>query len=531
MSLSSPRNAAAKTWITGAAALLAASAALAQSGITVPNATIASDTQAVYSEMTTSSEVVSTLKKGDAIIVDFEIKTTLKWCSVRLAGQATKLGFVPCQRLTRQQPPIANSAPASGSASELGATPTSQRGEKIVPASPPPVRAVNGYAEIQKQVVREDSIDIAKLAELEAAAKSGSTTAMNRAAMGHYAAGNFELARNSPDEAIEQYQAALNLASRDSGLQLANLLNLAYVHVVRGQYSTALEYLDRARKISPHSVGVARLSGWAYSGMNRLPEATAEWQRAQKIEPSAEVAQALERIERDQTAETDFREGQTHHFSVHYQGSASPQLAAEILRTLEDHFRTLQSQLHFAPADSISVVLYTQETFRDITRAPGWATALNDGRIRVPIQGLASVTDELSRVLMHELTHSFITQKTLRRCPTWLQEGLAQYMEGRRSDYYAHALIETYDQHSHVPLQRLEGSWSKYPAPLASYAYAWSLAATETIVASSGMYGLERFFEHFLNDTSVDLALREALQINYADLERNTAEYLRRTYK
>ncbi|MEQ1474582.1 MAG: hypothetical protein ABLQ96_12210, partial [Candidatus Acidiferrum sp.] len=205
--------------------------------------------------------------------------------------------------------------------------------------------------------------------------------------------------------------------------------------------------------------------------------------------------------------------------------------AAEILRTLEDHFRTLQSQLHFAPADSISVVLYTQETFRDITRAPGWATALNDGRIRVPIQGLTSVTDELSRVLMHELTHSFITQKTLRRCPTWLQEGLAQYMEGRRSDYYAHALIETYDQHSHVPLQRLEGSWSKYPAPLASYAYAWSLAATETIVASSGMYGLERFFEHFLNDTSVDLALREALQINYADLERNTVEYLRRTYK
>jgi hypothetical protein len=176
------------------------------------------------------------------------------------------------------------------------------------------------------------------------------------------------------------------------------------------------------------------------------------------------------------------------------------------------------------------VVLYTQETFRDITRAPGWATALNDGRIRVPIQGLNSVTDELSRVLMHELTHSFIEQKTLRRCPTWLQEGLAQYMEGRRSDYYAAALVATYDQASHVPLHRLEGPWSKFPAPLANYAYAWSLAATETIVASSGMYGLERFFEHFQNDTAVEPALREALQINYPDLERNTADYLRRTY-
>jgi hypothetical protein len=132
---------------------------------------------------------------------------------------------------------------------------------------------------------------------------------------------------------------------------------------------------------------------------------------------------------------------------------------------------------------------------------------------------------------MHELTHSFIEQKTLRRCPTWLQEGLAQYMEGRRSAYYAHALVETYDQPSHVPLQRLEGPWTKFPVPLANYAYAWSLAATEMIVASSGMYGLERFFDHFLNDASVEPALREALQINYADLERNTVDYLRRTYQ
>jgi tetratricopeptide (TPR) repeat protein len=517
-----------KAWFCAATSLLVAYTSLAQNTITVPNATVATDATSVYSEMATTSEIVATLKKGDGVIVDFDIKTTMKWCSVRLAGQANKLGFVPCQRLTRQQPALANSTPLPGSASDLTAvSPTRHVGK---PTAPPPVRAPNGYVEIRNQVIREDTIDIAKLAELEAAAKSGSVAAMNRAAIAHFAAGNFELARNSPDEAIEQFQAGLNFATREPGLQLVNLQSLAYICVVRSQYSTALEYLDRARKIAPNSVGVARLSGWAYSGMNRLSEAATEWQRAQKIEPNEEIAQALERIERDQTAETDFREGQSHHFSVHYQGSATPQLAADILGALEEDFRTLQSQLHFAPADSISVVLYTQETFRDITRAPGWASALNDGRIRVPIQGLTSVTDELSRVLMHELTHSFIEQKTLRRCPTWLQEGLAQYMEGHRSDYSARALVATLDQPLHVPLHRLEGSWSKFPAPLASFAYAWSLAATETIVASSGMYGLERFFEHFENDTAVEPALREALQINYADLERNTADYLRRTY-
>src|ERR1700692_5048372 len=73
-----------------------------QSAITVPNATVTPDTLKVYSEMATSSTPAGSLKKGDAVIVDFEIKTTEKWCSVRLPTQAAKLGFVQCKGLSRQ---------------------------------------------------------------------------------------------------------------------------------------------------------------------------------------------------------------------------------------------------------------------------------------------------------------------------------------------------------------------------------------------------------------------------------------------
>ena len=262
------------------------------------------------------------------------------------------------------------------------------------------------------------------------------------------------------EEALEQYRESLNFSTRSPNLQLANLLHLAYVHLMRSEFGAALEYLDRARTVAPQSPAVARLSGWAYYALDRLPEATAEWKRAQKIQPSEEIAAALEKVERDRDTESEFREGQTSHFNVHYQGSATPQLAADILRTLEEHFRSLQSQLRFTPPESIAVVLYTQETFRDITRAPGWATALNDGRIRVPVQGLSTVTDELSHVLMHELTHSFVRQKTRGRCPQWLNEGLAQWMEGRRSDVSAQPLLAVYDRQNYIPLHRLEGQWS-----------------------------------------------------------------------
>ena len=69
-------------------------------------------------------------------------------------------------------------------------------------------------------------------------------------------------------------------------------------------------------------------------------------------------------------------------------------------------------------------MLYTEQAFFDVTQAPSWSGAVNDGKLRIPVQGLDSVTSDLARVLKHELAHSFINQLTGGRCPQWLNEGL-----------------------------------------------------------------------------------------------------------
>lgn len=518
--------------LCAAVALVAAGHSCAQSAVTAANASVTSEALPVFAGMSTASDPVGSLKKGDPVIVDFEIKTTEKWCSVRLVGQTSKLGFVQCSGLARQQQHFASSGGelTAGGGSVGGAATGPRDGKKIDVAPPKVHKSENGYAEIERQVIHDDVIDINKLAELETVAKSGSPTAMSRAATAHYVAGNFELQRQSPDQALEQFEMALKYAANNRGLQYANLMSIAYIHLRRSEYTEALDYLGRLRKIFPEDPQVGQYTGDAYYALDRIPEAVDEWKRVMKIAPNPFTARSLEKAEKDQATESEFRERGTHHFTVHYQGNATPQLAAEILQTLEAHYRTLQSQLRFEPAEPISVVLYTEETFKDVTRAPGWAGALNDGRLRVPIRGLTSVTDDLSRVLMHELTHSFIGQKTLNRCPNWLNEGLAQYMEPRRSDYSARPLIANYERGNYIPLHHLEGNWSSMPSATASYAYAWALAATETIVARSGMYGLGRFFEHFASETAVEPAMREALQTTYPDLERSTVEYLKETY-
>ncbi len=248
------------------------------------------------------------------------------------------------------------------------------------------------------------------------------------------------------------------------------------------------------------------LTGWADRGANKIDQAISEWQRAERLRPDPEVEQALEKAQRDKSEEESYREGETIHFDLKYNGNATPDLARGILRALEDDFRDLESQLDYTPPEQISVILYTQQAFADITRAPGWVGALNDGRLRIPVQGLSSVTPDLARVLKHELTHSFVGQKSHGRAPTWLQEGVAQWMEGRRSSNSAGALVNAASQGAMPSLSQMEGSWMGLSGNSAGFAYAWALAVVESIIDAGGVSDISRLLDRVATSPSTEAA-------------------------
>jgi hypothetical protein len=140
------------------------------------------------------------------------------------------------------------------------------------------------------------------------------------------------------------------------------------------------------------------------------------------------------------------------------------------------------------------------------------------------------VTPELSRVLRHELTHSFIQQKTHGRAPTWLQEGVAQWMEGKRSDESASVLVQVYDQGHAAPLGKLEGSWLGLSEDMVRYSYAWALANVEYIVQTEGMGDIEKILDRIAAGRSTEEAIHEVLRGDYGDLMQSTAEYLKKNY-
>jgi len=381
-------------------------------------------------------------------------------------------------------------------------------------------------AEKESRVIQNGEVDRIYVDQLDQEAHSGQALANQNAAMAHHAASQFELAHGEMDLALQDARSALIYLPEQPVL----LMNTAYLYLRRSEYTQSLEYIERARRLLPEDPEVSKLAGWAYYGLNKMDLAVAEWKHAAWLRPDAEVEAALQRAQRDKREEEQYKENESNHFTLRYSGASEPSLARSVLHTLERHYGAIESELNYSPPDSIGVILYTQQAFADITQVPGWVGALNDGRIRVPVQGLNDVTPELSRVLKHELTHSFVGQKTLGRAPTWIQEGLAQWMEGKRSDLNAGALITIYKRDPALGLKHFAGDWMKLSNAEASAAYAWALANVEYMVQAGGMNDVDRLLDRLAAGDTDEAAVKAVMRCDYVDLTHDTVEYLRSKY-
>ena len=329
------------------------------------SAIVRADEAAVFSEMNASSEKASSLKKGESVYVDLRIdQNGRSWCGVRASAQSNRIGFVDCRALER----VGNPAPITASRSTGSAAGAARSAAAEIPLARPAIPSNAAYESIKSQVVQEGVIDSGYVATLDQQAETGGGSAVTRAALAHLAAGEFQLSQREADKALEQFETMERFAGQQRDLLLASLDGRAQALLQKSEYSAALEILEREKKLSPRSANILALSGWAHYQLNQMDAAIVELQSAQRLHSDPKVAQLLERATRDQEAEGDFREGESSHFVLRYHGGASRQLASDVVRTLEDHFQTLRSELHYTPPEPIGVILYTQETFRDVTR-------------------------------------------------------------------------------------------------------------------------------------------------------------------
>ncbi len=317
-------------------------------------------------------------------------------------------------------------------------------------------------------------------------------------------------------DAREHLERALGLFPNDPAL----LAQYVFTLLQSEKTAVAVSYAEQACRQAPDSPDVHALLGLAYFKNNRTPEAIVEWKRSLELKEDPKIQALLAKAQREAAAQADYREQGSAHFSLRYEGQqSSDDFRRQLLNTLEGHYNDLVNQLGVMPRDPIAVVLYTNRAFFDVTQAPAWSAAVNDGKLRIPVEGVTTVSAEMSRILKHELAHSFIAQASGGHCPTWLHEGLAQMLEPRTAASYRPALARLYMENHALSLRSLDDGFLKFSVHDAGVAYAESLAITEYIRDTYGIGSLTAILQRLNQGQTVDAAMRGAIHSDQQGLE------------
>ncbi len=281
-------------------------------------------------------------------------------------------------------------------------------------------------------------------------------------------------------DAAAAFAAALDAEPRDPSLHLGAGL----AEYLLGRPTAAQHALERALEIGPSLTAASLLladilyRGSDIAGAIQVYEAALQYAPAEKT-----VIARLEVLRREAAVHSDFLASHGAHFTVLFEGPADAELAGRAIEILEAAYWRMSTALSIYPERTITVVLYTQEQFRDITRSPQWAAAAYDGRIRIPVRGADSDPRELERVIIHEFTHALVQSLAPRGVPMWLHEGLAVMFEPSGDEWSQNQLAHA---PARLPLKRLTESFGTLSGAEARLAYAQSAAIVRALFESGG---------------------------------------------
>jgi len=212
-----------------------------------------------------------------------------------------------------------------------------------------PADNLKNDAGLISRIIPDDQVDEGQLAALE---QSGNGATI---AAGYFIAGKHEFDHGRYPKARNYLDTAL----RFDGQNPTILNYYAALLVKTGRASEALPYAERAVRSAPDSPDALTVLGYVQFAADRDQDAIRSWKHSLELRPDGTVRQYLERAERDASARVNYSERESGHFTLHYEGSQTPEaLRNQLLATLESAYDDLSRQLSITPR-SIAVVIYT----------------------------------------------------------------------------------------------------------------------------------------------------------------------------
>lgn len=191
----------------------------------------------------------------------------------------------------------------------------------------------------------------------------------------------------------------------------------------------------------------------------------------------------------------------------------------------------------YTPKNTVSLKILSPEDFFKVTGAPNWTSALYyNGTIFIPLSpGLADRDSAASKenmndlysAIKHEYIHAFLAELSGNRIPAWLDEGIAQYLEGQDNPRLAPALRNWLAINPPLPLDNLDHGFTTLKASSVVVAYAESLFITRSLINRYGISKVAKVIKLLGQRESLPISIKVALDIEKSDLEQDLARQLK----
>jgi tetratricopeptide (TPR) repeat protein len=311
-------------------------------------------------------------------------------------------------------------------------------------------------------------------------------------------------------DALAAFTEAVGIRPRDAELWTGK----GMTEFMLGQNEQAETSLVRALTLNPRLTDASLFLGELQFRGGRAADAIATYESALKHIPGEETIVAkLEHWRKDVRLSERMYESRGSHFRVLFEGPADQAMARRAVEYLEAAYWRIGAALTTYPQDATTVVLYTIQQFRDLTRAPDWSGGVYDGQIRVAVKGALDHPEELERVLAHEFVHAVVA-KAGGQVPLWLNEGLATLFEPGGVDWARSVLDHA---PSRIGLERLHNSFRRFEGAAVTIAYAESAVAVRRMIDLRGAASVMALLQDLQNGVPFESAFHQRMAMRYED--------------
>ena len=310
---------------------------------------------------------------------------------------------------------------------------------------------------------------------------------------------------------LRQYKKALPLFKSISETDLTALLYTGICYYWLEDYPKAQTYLEKS--LQKDNTGFLAMKHLAFTHykMDALDDSLDNAEAGLALLADGELQALRSKILREKKIMKYYGDTQKVNFRFQFSKEEHNDIKDKVHFILKEAYRVIGKQMNFYPEKPVTVILYNEKGFFDVTRAPGWAGGLYDGKIRLPIHGGVDGQEEvLKRVLHHEYVHALVHAITP-RCPLWLNEGLAVYFTEDTAELrgYGDKLGQAF------PLKYLENRFPSRDTRLVLAAYLESYTAVAYLIDKYGLFRIKELLETLGKGESFESAFKSIFYTSY----------------